>query len=79
MHYKLLRSGMQAPGALWAGLDAEIDGLPGNRYRELESLVLESSVESLQQSVASGDMSYEELTLFYLARIRESENDPARY
>ena len=79
MHYKLLRSGMQAPGALWAGLDAEIDGLPENRYRELESLVLESNVESLQQSVASGDMSYEELTLFYLARIRESENDPARY
>ena len=39
MHYKLLRSGMQAPGALWAGLDAEIDGLPENRYRELESLV----------------------------------------
>ena len=49
MHYKLLRSGMQTPGVLWAGLTAEIDRLPESRYRELKSLVLESSVTSLQQ------------------------------
>jgi len=79
MHYRLLRSGMQTPGSLWASLNDEINGLAPARYRALEPLVVESSVAGLQAMVRAGDLSYEELTLFYLSRIREIEGDPARY
>ena len=79
MHYQLLRSGMQTPGSLWASLNDEINGLAPARYRALEPLVVESSVARLQALVRAGDLSYEELTLFYLSRIREIEGDPSRY
>ena len=79
MHYRLLRSGMQTPGSLWASLNGEINGLAPARYRALEPLVVESSVAELQAMVRAGDLSYEELTLFYLSRIREIEGDPTRY
>ena len=79
MHYRLLRSGMQTPGSLWASLNDEINGLAPARYRALEPLVVESSVAGLQAMVRAGDLSYEELTLFYLSRIREIEGDPSRY
>ena len=42
MHYRLLRSGMQTPGSLWASLNDEINGLAPARYRALEPLVVES-------------------------------------
>ena len=79
MHYRLLRSGMQTPGSLWASLNDEINGLTPARYRVLEPLVVESSIAELQRMVDAGDLSYEELTLFYLSRIRETEGDPAKY
>ena len=79
MHYRLLRSGMQTPGGLWASLNDEINGLTTARYRALEPLVVESSIAELQEMIDAGDLSYEELTLFYLSRIRETEGDPARY
>ena len=41
--------------------------------------MVESSIAELQEMVHAGDLSYEELTLFYLSRIREIEGDPARY
>ena len=76
MHYQLLRSGMQTPGSLWASLNDEVNRLTPLRYRALEPLVVESSVAELQAMVRAGDLSYEELTLFYLSRIREIEGDP---
>ena len=79
MHYRLLRSGMQTPGSLWASLNDEVNRLTPARYRALEPLVVESSVARLQALVRAGDLSYEELTLFYLSRIREIEGDPSRY
>ena len=79
MHYRLLRSGMQTPGSLWASLNDEVNRLTPARYRALKPLVVESSVARLQALVRAGDLSYEELTLFYLSRIREIEGDPSRY
>ena len=73
MHYQLLRSGMQTPGSLWASLNDEINGLAPARYRALEPLVVESSIAELQEMIDAGNLSYEELTLFYLSRIRETE------
>ena len=78
MHYQLLRSGMQTPGSLWASLNDEINGLAPARYQALEPLVVESSIAELQEMIDAGNLSYEELTLFYLSRIRETEGDAAR-
>ena len=45
-----------------------------NRYMEMKSLVVEQSIEQLQNSLLEGDFSCEELAKFYLYRIREYES-----
>ena len=79
MHYQLLRSPHQRGAALWAGFEAELEAFGAERYEALKPLVLGASIAELQQAVDDGALSYESLTLFYLYRIREIENDPARY
>ena len=58
MHYRLLRSGMQTPGSLWASLNDEINGLAPARYRALKPLVVESSIAELQEMIDAGNLSY---------------------
>ncbi len=79
MHYRLLRSPHQRGAALWAEFEPALDDFGAARYEALKPLVLGASVDRLQQAVDNGELDYETLTRFYLYRIREIENDPARY
>lgn len=79
MHYQLLRSPHQRGPALWAEFEAELQDFGEAQYETLKPLVLGASIDELQQAVDDGELSYESLTRFYLYRIRETENDPARY
>ncbi len=79
MHYQLLRSPFQRGAALWSGFEAELEQFGAQRYQTLKPTVLGASIDDLQRAVDDGALSYESLTLFYLYRIREIENDPARY
>jgi amidase len=54
----------------------EIAALSKERYAILESLILEKDIPTLQASVAAKQFTYEELTLFYLRRIKEREGNP---
>ena len=79
MHYQLLRSPYQRGPALWAEFEAELQDFGEAQYEALKPLILGASIDRLQQAVDNGELSYETLTRFYLYRIRETENDPARY
>ncbi|MCY3688733.1 MAG: amidase family protein [Gammaproteobacteria bacterium] len=79
MHYQLLRSQYQRGAALWSDFEAELADFGEAQYEALKPLILGASIDQLQQAVDSGELSYETLTRFYLYRIRETENDPARY
>ena len=79
MHYLLLRSPHQRGAALWAEFEAELDAFGAEQYEALKPLILGASIDQLQQSIDDGELSYESLTRFYLYRIRETENDPARF
>lgn len=79
MHYQLLRSPYQRGPALWAEFEAELQDFGETQYEALKPLILGASIDRLQQAADNGELSYETLTRFYLYRIRETENDPARY
>ncbi len=79
MHYQLLRSPHQRAAALWAEFEAELVAFGMEQYEALKPLILGASIDQLQQAVDDGELSYESLTRFYLYRIRETENDPARF
>ncbi|MGB0376240.1 MAG: amidase family protein [Flavobacteriaceae bacterium] len=79
MQFKRILSQHRDREAIWGSLEAEIQAFDSNRYESLKPLILEKDIPSLQRSVASGQMTYEELTLFYLTRIYRYENDPEQF
>ena len=75
MRYQLIQSKLQDKNELWAPFEAELNAFGENRYTELAPLILEQDIPTLQGHVASGRMTYEDLTTFYLYRIRQLESD----
>jgi amidase len=77
MRFKLLQS-KYSRRDFWHGLNHELSGFNHERYKDLRELILEKDIISLQHSIEKGEFTYEELTLFYLYRIRHYESDPAK-
>ncbi len=75
MRYQLVQSKFQDKNQLWAPFEADLNRFSEARYSELEPLILEQDIPTLQGHVASGRMTYEDLTTFYLYRMRQMESD----
>ena len=75
MRYQLIQSKFQDKNELWAPFEQALNAFGENRYAELAPLVLEQDIPTLQGHVAAGRMTYEDLTTFYLYRIRKLESD----
>ena len=75
MRYQLIQSKFQDKNALWAPFEAELNTFGADRYADLAPLILEQDIPTLQGHVAAGRMTYEDLTTFYLYRIRQLESD----
>ena len=71
---------MAPPGEEWisyqnqeltASIDRQSGGINGETFlKEKADAILETSIAGLQQAVADGELTYEEITLFYLQRIK---------
>ncbi len=79
MHFKLLNSKVLDKNSLWAPFLDELSGFSSARYESLKPLILEKDVASIQRAVANGELTYVELTTFYIYRIREIETDDNRF
>lgn len=79
MHYSLLHSRVTDKPDLWQSYQQALNDFGETRYEGLKPLILDRSVTELQDSVAAGDFSYQELTVFYLYRIRAIETDGSRF
>ena len=79
MHYLLLDSRVIDRNSKWADLNDVLDAFGEERYQALKPLVLRSDITAMQAAVLAGEMSYEELTTFYLYRIRRTESDDSTY
>ena len=78
MHFQLLNTQGRDKNDLWRPFAGDLDGF-GPRYEELAPRLLEADITAMQRMVAAGELSYEELTKFYLYRIRAVETDHSRY
>ena len=79
MRFLLLQSRVRDKAQLWAGFNAALAGFTEAEYMALKPLILDRSVQQLQQAVANGRLSYEELVKFYIYRIRSIESDNRRF
>ena len=79
MHYKLLNSRLREKNTLWEPFQEALENVGEAEYIRLSELIVEKSISELQESVNSGDLSYEELVTFYIYRIRKMESDDGRF
>ncbi len=79
MHFQVLQSRYLDKNELFSPFVEDLAAFGEDRYQALKPLVLDQPITALQSAVTSGDLSYEELTTFYLYRIREIEFDSQRY
>lgn len=75
LQFKLINSRHLDKNAIWAPFGSDLAEFSRERYNELKPLILEKDVPTLQQSIKAGDLTYTDLTLFYIYRIREIESD----
>lgn len=75
MRFKLLNSKISDKNNIWKAFEADLDTFGNTRYESLKPKILEKSIPELQDQVAKGEFTYEELTLFYVYRIRKYESD----
>lgn len=53
-----------------SAIDAQLKGLDMEKIRDKKDLIMEKSIDEIQGSIAKGDLTYVELTAFYLDRIK---------
>lgn len=77
MRFKLINSKYLDKNSIWAPFNEELSGFSEEKYEKLKPLILEKSIPELQRTISAGKLSYEELSLFYIYRIRKFESDNA--
>lgn len=61
--------------SLWKAFDAELAEFSTEVYEEVKALVFEKSIPEIQLAIQEGKLTYEELSLFYLSRIKEYDRE----
>lgn len=80
MHYRRLSSPLRSKSQVWQGFEGLAE--PDTRRRVIanfEAEILEKSAAELQEAVAQGQLSYEDISRFFIARIIEIESSDTRF
>lgn len=75
--FKVLDSKYIKNDKLWKPFQKDLETFTESNYNALKPLILEQDILSLQNHIQNGRLSYEELTKFYLYRIRKFDRENA--
>ena len=77
MEFRQVDSKVINSDSLWMPFEADLSEFSTEVYEEVKAHVFERSIPEIQQAIKDDKLTYEELALFYLARIKEydREND----
>ncbi|HET8753148.1 MAG TPA: amidase family protein, partial [Salinimicrobium sp.] len=75
MRFKLINSKYLDKNDIWAPFEEDLADFSEEDYSRLKPLILEKNIPELQKSRNEGELSYTDLTLFYIYRIRKFESD----
>lgn len=75
--FKVLDSKIITKAEIWSAIDPQMEDFKEGDYNRLKPLILEADILTLQNYIENGKFNYEQLTKFYLYRIRkfDREND----
>jgi len=75
MQYKLIQSKVLDKQKIWDDINAQVTDFSEADYERLLPLILEKDIMTKQEYIASGKLSYRQLTQWYLYRIKKYESD----
>mgnify|MGYP001320798433 FL=1 len=73
--YAVIDSKVLDAEALWKSFDFEVKTFAETKYDKLKPFIFEKTIPEIQQAVAQGQLTYEELVLFYLSRIKKYDRN----
>lgn len=75
MRFKLITSKTLDKNTIWAPFEADLANFSSEEYEQLKPVILERTIPELQQAIKNGNLTYTDLTLFYIYRIRQIESN----
>ncbi|WP_299363242.1 amidase family protein [Winogradskyella sp.] len=73
--FKVLDSKNLTKADIWAEINPQMTAFTEGDYKRLKPLILEQDIPTLQKHISEGNFGYEELTKFYLYRIRKFDRE----
>jgi|TARA_B110000259_G_scaffold65605_1_gene77275 amidase len=73
MQFKLIQSKYNDKNAWLKPFEKELKNFTELNYTNLKEIIIEKDIPTIQKFIISGELTYEELTLFYLYRIKKIE------
>ena len=73
--YAVLDSKVLDTEALWKPFEFDTKMFTETKYSKLKPLIFEKNIPEIQEAVAQGKLTYEELVLFYLTRIKKYDRE----
>jgi amidase len=73
--FKVLDSKYINASELWDVFNEDLKGFTETTYEELKPLVFDQDIQTIQKHINTRQLSYEQLTKFYLYRIRQFDRD----
>jgi amidase len=73
--FKVLDSKNLTKAEIWNEINPQMVAFTETEYNRLKPLILEKDIQFLQEQIAKEKLSYTELTLFYLYRIRKFDRE----
>lgn len=73
--YKVLDSKFIKVDDFWEPFEKELKEFTEEEYIRVKKLVFEKDIPSIQESVKTGNLTYEDIALFYLFRIRKYDRE----
>ena len=75
--FKVLDSKYINASVVWAVFENELKTFTEQKYNDLKPFILDQDIPTIQKHINAGQLSYEELTKFYLYRIKQFDRDNA--
>ncbi|WBL26680.1 amidase family protein [Zunongwangia sp. HGR-M22] len=75
LQFKVLDSKYLEKNVMWSPFEIELYKITEKKYDSLKTIILEKDIAELQNSIAQDSLTYEELTLFYLYRMRKLDRE----
>ncbi|UBZ05905.1 amidase [Salegentibacter mishustinae] len=75
MEFKVLDSRNISQDSLWAPFKSDLAQFSEEKYNELKPLIFDKNIPEIQSAIKNGELTYKELSLFYLYRIQQFDRE----